>query len=102
MTSPVAAGGARLRPPMNARLRLWYLHICLRDLAHHCRTFITVDDLTVADGEEVMSKALECLAAIQGSFAFVIYDSGRHRVLAGGAAFCVSLLSAYAATFSGA
>uniref|UniRef100_A0A7S0WRI6 DUF3700 domain-containing protein n=1 Tax=Chlamydomonas leiostraca TaxID=1034604 RepID=A0A7S0WRI6_9CHLO len=47
------------------------------------RTFTTAEGpADLSDGEEVMSKALECLAAIQGSFAFVIYDSVRHRVLA--------------------
>ncbi|KAJ9525605.1 hypothetical protein QJQ45_003374 [Haematococcus lacustris] len=34
-------------------------------------------------GESLMNQALECLSHIKGSFAFVIYDSMRHRVLAG-------------------
>lgn len=33
-------------------------------------------------GASCMGKALECLAALRGSFAFCIYDSIRHRVLA--------------------
>lgn len=33
-------------------------------------------------GATVMGKALECLASLKGSFAFCIYDSVRHRVLA--------------------
>lgn len=48
------------------------------------RTF-TDPDVEQAEGvlgEDVMTKALDCLAALKGSFAFVIYDSVRHRVLA--------------------
>lgn len=32
--------------------------------------------------EAVLSQALECLASLRGTFAFVIYDAVRHRVLA--------------------
>eukprot|EP00798_Chlamydomonas_sp_ICE-L_P032217 gene32217-16775_t len=34
------------------------------------------------DNEEVLQRALTCLAAVKGSFAFVIYDQEHHRVLA--------------------
>mmetsp|Transcript_2043 Transcript_2043/g.3203 ORF Transcript_2043/g.3203 Transcript_2043/m.3203 type:complete len:297 (+) Transcript_2043:54-944(+) len=33
-------------------------------------------------GEAVLDRALDCLAQVQGTFAFIIYDSVRHRVLA--------------------
>ncbi|GFH11025.1 glutamine amidotransferase type-2 domain-containing protein, partial [Haematococcus lacustris] len=32
-------------------------------------------------GESLMNQALECLSHIKGSFAFVIYDSMRHRAI---------------------
>lgn len=36
----------------------------------------------VHDNDEILQRALDCLAAIKGSFAFVIYDAVHHRVLA--------------------
>lgn len=32
--------------------------------------------------DEILQEALQCLSSIRGSFAFVIYDSVFHRVLA--------------------
>lgn len=48
------------------------------------RTFTDpdVDQEEGVMGQSVMVKALECLASLKGSFAFCIYDSVRHRVLA--------------------
>ncbi len=34
------------------------------------------------DEEQILQEALQCLSSIRGSFAFVIYDSSSHRVLA--------------------
>ncbi|MEW5311854.1 MAG: hypothetical protein WDW38_003538 [Sanguina aurantia] len=40
-------------------------------------------DLLARSSDELAEKALACLAGIEGTFAFVIYDANQHRVLAG-------------------
>ena len=39
-------------------------------------------DKNVHDNDQVLQRALDCLSSIKGSFAFIIYDSVHHRVLA--------------------
>ncbi len=51
-------------------------------VSHRTFTDPDMDQDQGVRGQSVMDKALECLAELQGSFAFCIYDSERHRVLA--------------------
>eukprot|EP00798_Chlamydomonas_sp_ICE-L_P007427 gene7427-560_t len=39
-------------------------------------------DSAIHDNEEILQRALDCLASIKGSFSFVIDDEVHHRVLA--------------------
>mmetsp|Transcript_6200 Transcript_6200/g.19167 ORF Transcript_6200/g.19167 Transcript_6200/m.19167 type:complete len:287 (-) Transcript_6200:868-1728(-) len=53
------------------------------DDAHWLLDFYTTFSKSeVHDNEAILQEALECLAEVRGSFAFVVYDSVSHRVLA--------------------
>lgn len=72
----------RNEPPLEVDDAHWLLDFYNTFNPHRAEAAAGNADDARAMAEATAQRALECLAKVQGSFAFVIYDSVHHRVLA--------------------